>query len=108
MYILTLLFHISVDGCPTEITGGSIWTSKSSSTTVTKRCRHLSSDFYRGTATRFCDSNGKWSPIDYSDCRMNVANDFIYMWLVFTGIDRSTIESSLPNIQNQVCNLYFF
>ena len=82
--------------------GGTIWTSTPSLTTVTRKCRVISDQLFRGTATRFCDSNGDWNPIDYSDCRVNIVNDFIHMWVVFVGVSKSSLESNMPNIVNQV------
>lgn len=82
--------------------GGTIWTSTPPSTTVTRKCRFITGQLFRGTATRFCNSNSDWEPVDYSDCRVKIVNDFIHIWIVFIGVSKSSLESNMPSIINQV------
>ena len=93
--------------CPEEIVMGIVWERSLTNATYNHKCSDIHPSFkLADVVTRKCMKNRSWTPVDMSQCVMDLNSPVVMVLVVTLNAENSSIvQSAMDQINNEVCIL---
>ena len=86
--------------CVTDFSGALLWMNSRTNSLVTQPCSDLHPNFRSGVYIgRQCNNDGKWSPVDMTNCTMFLnSNPVIIVYFTMIINNSDMIDSTINNV----------